>query len=175
VRSAREVRSGNRTWRTYGTYSSRGNELERRECSRRFRKSLHPLQRSPGVVLLAERQSHRVTNTRAADQLAPNGDFEVTDLNRPSSFLLKGTEPAGWLIVPRPHEHSIAYNDDPDTCVTVLGSRANAENLRLAYFFYDCVSELNIIGHHFSSQRHLDFGIGASVLILFVGLLESPT
>jgi len=41
----------------------------------------------------------------------------------------------------------------------VLGSRANAENLRLAYFFYDCVSERNIIGHHFSSKRHLHFGI----------------
>src|SRR6185295_20096962 len=128
-----------------------GNELERREHTRRFSESLHPLQRTLGVVLLAERQSHRVTNARAADQLASNGDFEITDLNRPSSFLLKGTEPAGWLIVPRPHEHSIVYNDDPDACVTVLSSRANAENLRLAYLFNDRVSELHILGHHFSS------------------------
>src|SRR6185295_3484299 len=146
-----------------------GNELERREHTRRFSESLHPLQRTLGVVLHAERQSHRVTNARAADQLASNGDFEVTDLNRPSSFLLKGAEPAGRLIAPRPHKNSIVNYDNPNTCVAVLGSRANAENLRLAYRFDDLLRKR--IRFHFSSTRQTftlgSIGVSAFLFVLF--------
>src|SRR6185503_1293206 len=114
------------------TQSLSRHELERGEYSPWFRKSLDPLLRTLCVVLLCVRSSHCVTNARTANWFTTHRNFELSDLNRPAGLLLECLKPSRRFVVPRARKDTIVNNHKPHARVSVLGSRAHAEDLRLS-------------------------------------------
>ena len=68
-------------------------------------------------------------------------DFAHSKFNRPTRFFPEGTEPSGRIVAPGAHENSLVDDNHPDTCVAVLSSGANADNLRLLQRFDDGTRE----------------------------------
>ena len=58
-----------------------------------------------------------------------DGDLSARELNASQWLSLKGTVPACWLVIPRPHEDPALDHDDPDAGVAVLGPGADTEDL----------------------------------------------
>ena len=54
---------------------------------------------------------------------------------------------SGGLVVPGAHKDSIVDHDDPDTCVSMLRTGANAESLRVAKRLDDVISKRFILCH----------------------------
>src|SRR5215217_109641 len=108
------------------THSLPRNKLERIDHSLRFGESFHPLPRSFRVVLLAEGHRDCIANTRAADRLGSNTNFQLPELNRSLRFLPERPEPSGRLVVPGAHKNSPFDDNNPDPCVAVLSSGAHA-------------------------------------------------
>jgi hypothetical protein len=121
-------------------YSAR-KELDRREYSRRFSESLHPLLRRLRVVFPGKGHRDGVPNARAAGESGPNRDFEIADLNRPTWLLPEGAEPSVWLVAPGARKDPAVNDHDPDTRVAVLSSSANADDLRFSCRFNHGISE----------------------------------
>src|SRR5215207_11048007 len=104
------------------------NKLERIDHSLRFGESFHPVPRGLRVVLLAEGHGDRIANTRAADSLASNRNFKLSELNRPLRLLPERAEPARRPLVPGAHKNSPINDNNPDPCVAVLSSGTHAED-----------------------------------------------
>src|SRR5678816_3076096 len=98
---------------------SRGNELECGESACGFGKSLHPFSRSFSRILFSVRGSDGIAGACAAHRFSADTQLNIANLNRARWFLFESLEPSVGLVVPRPHEHSIVYDDNPHAGVSM--------------------------------------------------------
>jgi hypothetical protein len=81
-------------------------------------------------------------------------------LNASQRLFLKGTIPAGWPVIPRPHEDPALDHDDPDAGVAMLGSGTDTEDLRFREFLKEWPRESSCGGHVLEFSVTNSSGIG---------------
>jgi hypothetical protein len=119
----------------------------------RLRETTHPLLGRLRVVLPRVGPRDGDSESLAPQSPDANGDLATRKLNASEWLSSKGTVPACWLVIPRPHENPAFDNDDPDAGVAVLGPGADTEDLGFAKLL-ECRPLESSCSGHFCRYNH---------------------
>ena len=93
------------------------------------------LQRAWRVVFFQVCVIDGIPQALVSDPDGANGDFVACHLDCAAGLLKKRPVPTVWFHAPRPDEHAILHNNDPDADETVLAlTRSDPQTTRLSQY-----------------------------------------